>query len=78
MSACDPQQRVTHTTLYGGVSCKKMVSLLRRLGEISVTDLGISQWLLPTSNVVALQQFWDNVMAATKGPAPHETMFQVY
>ena len=58
-------------------SCKKTFSPFHRLGEVTVTNLGTLQWLLVTGNVVAVQQFRDNVMVATKGRAPHETMYQV-
>ena len=57
--------------------CEKLRALMRRLGDLSVADTGILQWLLPLGNLVALQQFSDNVMVAPKAPTPHETIYQV-
>ena len=57
--------------------CKKMVSLMCYLGEMSVTDAGILQWHLPSNDVVALHQFGDNLMVASKGPTPHSAMYVV-
>ena len=57
--------------------CKKPVGLLRNMGDMSVTDTGILQWALATGDVVALQQFHDNLMVAAKGPTPHSAMYTV-
>ena len=57
--------------------CKKLVSKLRALGQMTVTETGIVQWVLPSGDTVALQQFRDNFMVAAKGPTPHSTMYVV-
>ena len=57
--------------------CKKSVSLLRAMGDMMVTDSGIVQWTLQTGDIVALQQFRDNLMVATKGPTPKTAMYTV-
>ena len=57
--------------------CKKLVSSLRDMGDMAVTDTGIVQWTLRTGDIVALQQFHDNLMVASKGPMPRGAMFTV-
>ena len=57
--------------------CKKMVSLMRNFGEMSVTDDGILQRRLPGNDVVGLRQFRDNLMVASKDPTPHSAMYVV-
>ena len=57
--------------------CKKLVSLLRTMGVMSVTHSGILQWTLNCGDIVALQQFRDNLMVAAKGPTPKTAMYTV-
>ena len=47
------------------------------MGAMSITADGVLQWALPDGNMVALQQFRDNVMVAAKGPAPNLAMYPV-
>ena len=54
-----------------------MASRLRDMGQMAITDGGVLQWTLRTGDVVALQQFRDNLMVAAKGPEPHTTMYTV-
>ena len=57
--------------------CKKSVSLLRAVGDMMVTDSGFLQWTLQTGDIVALQQFRDNLMVAAKGPTAKTAMYTV-
>ena len=59
------------------VCVKKLVHLLQRMGDLSVTHSGILQWLLPSGNMVALRQFRDNLLVAAKGPSPQTAMYPV-
>ena len=65
------------SALHGIWMCKRSVSLLRTMGDMSVTDSGILQWTLNSGDIIALQQFRDNVMVAAKGPTPRTTMYTV-
>ena len=47
------------------------------LGEMWVTDTGILQWRLPSDDIVALRQFRDNLMVASKGPTARSVMYPV-
>ena len=71
----NPSAVLALSTVFGSV--KKLVSHVRKLGEVSVTDAGILQRCLPSGDMVALQQFRDNLMVASKGPTPHSTMYPV-
>ena len=57
--------------------CKKLVHLLQRMGDLSVTDCGILQWSLASGNIVALRQVRDNLSVAAKGPSPQIAMYPV-
>ena len=57
--------------------CKKSVSLLRTMGDMSVTVSGVLQWMLNSGDIVALQQFRDNRMVVAKGPTPRTAMYTV-
>ena len=57
--------------------CKTLVSSLRDMGDMAVTDTGIGQWTLRTGDIVALQQFRDNLIVASKGPTPRGAMYTV-
>ena len=57
--------------------CKKLASSLRAMGDMTVIDTGIIQWAPRTGDIVALQQFHDNLMVASKGPTPRGAMYTV-
>ena len=44
------------------------VCYIRRMGEMSVNDNGVVQWVLPSGITVALQQICDILMVVAKGP----------
>ena len=57
--------------------CKKLVAKLPDMGHMTVRDTGLFQSTLATGDLIALQQFHDNLMVAAKGPIPHSTMYTV-
>ena len=57
--------------------CKKLVSLLRQMGAMSLSGDVVLQWQLPTSVSVALHQFRAYLMVAAKGPAARTAMHTV-
>ena len=56
---------------------KKSFSLLRAMGDMPATQSGVLQWTLQSGDIVALQQFRDNLMVATKRPTRKSTMYTV-
>ena len=75
-----PSQWVARSVPYQRIyisMCKTSLSLLRAMGDMMVTDSVVLQWTLQAGDIVALQQFRDNLMVAAKGTTAKNAMYTV-